>query len=353
MSATSQNDATIAVGELSIPVTVRELAIKDLRYYKSNPRIFRILKECGTRISQDVIERELWKLDSTKDLFRDIQNNGGLVEEILVRDSEVLEGNSRLCAYRRLLRKAKEKNDRDGIARWSRIRAKILPSDVSDEAVFAILGILHIRGKAKWLPYEQASYLRRQSVEYKKAYRELAEQIGVSEAEVRSHIEAYKMMDEYKINDPNKFSYFVEYVKSRKLKEAAQYLPAGEELKPLFVRWVENGEIPKGENVRDLPLVLKDKKARKKFLDKEVSFDDALEIAKDRHPETTSSFYSKLKRAIETLENAEEMRVKQDIESDTDKKYILKNLLRTVNKFCKAIGLEAQPEPRRRKKRSS
>jgi hypothetical protein len=162
MSAASQKDVTIAVGDLSIPVTVRELPIKDLRYYKSNPRIFRILKECGTRVSQDVIERELWKLDSTKDLFRDIRNNGGLVEEVLVRDSEVLEGNLRLCAYRRLLRKAKEEDDRDGIARWSRIRAKILPSDVSDEAVFAVLGILHIRSRHDlYLTSQHPIHLRR------------------------------------------------------------------------------------------------------------------------------------------------------------------------------------------------
>ncbi len=351
MSTTKEKNATITVGDLSIPVTVKEVPIKQLRYYRDNPRIFRILKQFGNRVSQDVIERELWALDSTKDLFRDIQKNGGLVEEILVRDSEVLEGNSRLCAYRHLLQKAKDRNDSSGIARWSTIRAKILPSQVGDDAVFAILGILHIRGKAKWLPYEQASYLYRQSVEYRKSYRDLSEQIGVSEGEVRSHVEAYKMMEEHKIKDPNKFSYFVEYVKSRKLKEAAECLPTGQQLNDLFVGWVENGEIPKGENVRDLPLVLKDKKARKKFLDKQASFEDALEIAKDRHPETTSSFYSKLRRATEALENAEEMRVKDDIEADTNKKYILKNLLKTVNKFCKAVGLEPETVRRRKKGR--
>ena len=353
MTKESKRSATITVGEISIAVDVEDLPIESLRYYASNPRIFSILKHLGANVTQDVIERELWNLASTKDLYRDILKNGGLVEEILVRNGEVLEGNSRLCAYRHLLNKAKKKGNQDVIAKWSRIRAKILPPDVSEETVFAILGILHIRGKAKWLPYEQASYLYRQSVDFRKEYRELADQIGVSEREVKSTIDAYRMMDEHKITDLNKFSYFLEFVKSRKLKEAAESLPPSEELGRLFVGWVDNEEIPKAENVRDLPLILKDKKARRQFLEKKVSFEDAFEIAKDRHPETTSSFYSKLKRATEALENAEEMRVKEEVENDTDKRYILKNLLKTVNKFCRVVGLEAAPVKRKKKRRNA
>jgi len=150
----------------------------------------------------------------------------------------VLEGNSRLCAYRHLLAKARKDNDQDGIAKWSTIRAKILPPDVTEETVFAILGILHIRGKAKWLPYEQASYLHRQSCEFRKTFRELAEQIGVSEREVRSNVEAYNLMEQYNVTEPNKFSYYLVLVTSNKLKEAAECLPPGKELIPLFVKWV-------------------------------------------------------------------------------------------------------------------
>ncbi len=353
MNRKAEQSAKITVGEISIAVDVKEVPIDTLHYYASNPRIFSILKHLGSNVSQDVIERELWNLGSTKDLYREILKNGGLVEEILVRNGEVLEGNSRLCAYRHLLNKAKKKADQDAIAKWSRIRAKILPRDVSEETVFAILGILHIRGKAKWLPYEQASYLYRQSVDFRKAARELADQIGVSEGDVKSSIEAYRMMEEYKITELSTFSFYLTYVTSRKMKEAAKSLPPGQELAPLFVGWVENGEIPKAENVRDLPLIIKDKKARRQFLGKTVSFEEAFEIAKGRHPETTSSFYSKLKRATEALDNAEEMRVKEEVENDTDKKYILNNLLKAVNKFCKAVGLEAAPVNRKKKRRNA
>jgi DNA-binding Lrp family transcriptional regulator len=36
-------------------------------------------------------------------------------------------------------------------------------------------------------------------MDFRKSYRELAEQIGVSEGEVKSRVEAYRMMGEYKI----------------------------------------------------------------------------------------------------------------------------------------------------------
>jgi len=337
--------ATITVGDISIAVTVAELPIDTLRYYPSNPRIYSILKQRGSDVSQAIIERELWNLDSTKDLYRDILKNRGLVEEILVRDAVVLEGNSRLCAYRHLLQSAKQKDDGDGIGRWSKIRAKILPSDATEESVFAILGILHIRGKAKWLPYEQASYLHRQSVEFRKGVPELAEQIGISKADVKNHIDAYKMMEEANVTDLSRFSYFLEYVKSRKLKEAAELMPPGRDLDTVFVGLVESGQIPKAENVRDdLPVILMDKKARKKFLDEKASFDEALEIARDRHPETSSSFYRILKRATVALNNGEPMRVKQEVEEDRGKKYILTNLRKAVNGFRRDVGLQGDPD---------
>ncbi len=124
MSTKDDKTTTITVGDHILSVQVKELPVDSLRYYSSNPRIFSILKHLGDKVSQEQIESELWKLNSTKDLFQDIGRNKGLIEEILVRGVEVLEGNSRLCVYRHLLKKAKEKDDRDAIARWSRIRAR-------------------------------------------------------------------------------------------------------------------------------------------------------------------------------------------------------------------------------------
>lgn len=344
-----QQSVTITVGAISIPVEVREVPVEDLRYYKSNPRIFSILKEHGSRVSQEVIEQELWNLGPTKDLFHDIKRNGGLLEEILVRDGEVLEGNSRLCSYRRLLKNAKEDADKEAESKWSKIRAKILPTEIKDETVFAILGILHVRGRAKWSPYEQGAYLYRQSMEFRKTPAELADLIG-SETKVKESIEAYKMMDASGIVEAEKFSYFVEYKKSRKIKEAEQLLRPGEKMDKLFVDWVKDDRIPRAERVREIPIILNDGKARRGFIEGRLSFEDAVERAKERHPEAKSSFYNLLKRATMALQKAELLTVQDQIEADSDKKHILVRLCKTSIKFCKDVGLEISAIKRTQKK---
>src|SRR5207302_4138148 len=202
MQQTNDAKSSIIVGDTTIPTEIRFLPVLQLRYYRENPRIFSILKEVGGSVTQDEIERKLWEQDHTKDLFRDIQRNGGLLEEIIVRDHEVLEGNSRLCAFRHLLKNATEKGDKDGIRKWSEIRAKVLPKETTEKVVFAILGMLHIRGKAEWRPYEQASYLFRQAETHRLTEAELASQIGHDEAEIKNMIKAYKLMEKYEVADP-------------------------------------------------------------------------------------------------------------------------------------------------------
>jgi len=334
------SDSCIIVGDVTIPAEIRLLRVSDLRYYKDNPRIFSILKELGASVTQQQIEQKLWEQDSTKDLYRDIKQNGGLLEELIVRDREVLEGNSRLCAYRHLLKHAEEKSDTAGIKKWELIRAKVLSQETSDRAIFAILGMLHIRGKAKWMPYEQASYLFRQASSYRMQPSELAAQIGHSETEVKNMIDAYKMMEKQKITDTSRFSYFVEFVKSRKIPDIQQYIPKGVDLEAKFAEWVRDNKIPRAEAVRDLPTILEDKSTRAKFLGDQVTFEEALEMAKDRHPEATSSFYNKLKKATEAMTDAEEGRVREEILADPQKKHIIRDLARTAKKFAKGVGVE-------------
>ena len=343
--------SSITVGDISIETSIDLKPIDELRYYADNPRIFSIVKQLGKNVTQEEIEKKLWDLDSTKDLYQDIKRNGGLLEEIIVRNNEVLEGNSRLCAYRHLRVQAIEADDKVAIHKWSFIRAKIIPNDIADEVVFGILGILHIRGKAQWRPYEQASYLYRQQNTFNKKPRDLAIQIGVNPADVENMIEAYTLMEGHKITDPNRFSYFVEFAKSRKLQDTKQYLPAGLVLEDKFSEWVKDDKIPRAEAVRELPTILKDSSARKKFLDEQLSFEEALEVAKDRHPEAVSSFYNKLKKASEAMSNAEEQRIREEISQDPQKRYIVTELYKTARQFARAVGIDIQQD--HTKKRST
>jgi hypothetical protein len=334
--------ASVIVGDMSIPTVIRFLPVPELRYYTENPRIFSILRELGKAVTQEEIERKLWEQDHTKDLFRDIKQNGGLLEEIIVRGNEVLEGNSRLCAYRHLLKEATVTGNKDAITKWSRIRAKLLPNDTDEKVVFAILGILHIRGKAEWKPYEQASYLFRQANTHRMTPVELAAQIGGrKEADVKNMIEAYKLMDKFNVTDLSRFSYFVEFAdKSKKLEDIKEYLPTNISLEERFSEWVKDGKFPRAEAVRELPTILKDKSARAKFLGGTASFEEALETARDHHPELASSFYNKLKKATEAMNDAEEARVRQEVSQDAQKKHIVRELAKTAKKFAHSVGAD-------------
>jgi hypothetical protein len=86
--------------------------------------------------------------------FHDAGRNGGLLEPLIVRGGslEVLEGNSLLAAYRQLAAKEPIK--------WAMVKCTVLPADVDDSLVFALLGQFHIKGKKDWAPYEQCMVRR-------------------------------------------------------------------------------------------------------------------------------------------------------------------------------------------------
>ena len=79
---------------------------------------------------QDEIHRLLNRMDHVKQLIQSIRANGGLTDPMLVRDGDlvVLEGNSRLAAYRELARL-------DAV-RWGKAKIRLLPADISEKLVF-------------------------------------------------------------------------------------------------------------------------------------------------------------------------------------------------------------------------
>lgn len=139
----------IIIAGQHIEVEEKFLKHSDLDFYPENPRIYNTIHaEIGDNPTQKVIETAMKKLDSVKTLKQSIEVNGGLLEPIIVRRNVVLEGNSRLAAYRILAEK-------DPI-KWAEIRCNVLPDDTSDDVVFSLLGTLHIIGKTPWSPFEQA-----------------------------------------------------------------------------------------------------------------------------------------------------------------------------------------------------
>lgn len=347
--ADTQSTETMMVGNKAIPIKIAEIDIFDLDYYPQNPRINYVLSKMGEGLDQKTIEESLWKLDSTKELAEDIRKNGGLIEEVLVMGNQVVEGNSRLCAYRHLYKNTPDEQK----AKWKRIRAKVILTQIDSQDLFLLLGKLHIKGKTEWDPYEKASYIYKMMEENGMTIDEVGQIVGMSPSTIRTQIKAYELMkDGYlpklsRLADEKaelkKFSIFEEYFKSSDLQNLTREQPdvLSDEK---FIAWVLDQRVRSAayDVKKDLPNILKSKRARKVFLQSPP--EDAIQAAKDvvfaDRPETADSFFAKLKQMTDFLKNTPPLRVKEKIEGNSRKIDLIKQFHSEVNKFYKNLELD-------------
>ncbi len=203
---------TLIIGKLDYEVEVRDLNQADLRFYPENPRVYSVLNIMGGDPTQEEIENHMCSLDHVKQLKISIESNGGLIDPLIVRDGDftVLEGNSRLAAYRLLCATDPVK--------WGKVRCKILPADISDSAIFTLLGQYHIIGRKDWEPFEQAHYLYRRHLQTKIPVGFMAQELGISKQKAEKMIEVIEFMIEHDDLNKRHWSYYEEYLKNASIK---------------------------------------------------------------------------------------------------------------------------------------
>jgi hypothetical protein len=342
-------NGSIVIGNKTIPTEIREIDIFDLHYYAENPRINFILSKCGGVVDEKIIEDSLWKLDSTKELANDIKINGGLLEEIIVVNNEVVEGNSRLCAYRHLYKNSVPEQQET----WHKIRSKVILTEISTEDLFQLLGKLHIKGKTQWDPYEKASYISKMINENHIDMGEVARIVGSSISSIKTALKAYELMrDTYlpKVNilsdektELKKFSIFEEYYKSNELQSIVEEKP---EIinNDIFVEWVLEGRINSAayDVKKDLANILKSKTARKVFIESDPA--DAVDAAKEEvyidRPENADPFIKRIKDMTDYLEGQEPIKIKESVQESPRKAQILRRFHSTVNNFYRNTGIQ-------------
>ena len=236
-------DDTLMIGKESYPIKRCEIEQKKLLFFPENPRVYSVLNASDEKPSQEIIEKVMCKSDHVKQLKESIRSNGGLIDPIIVRDGDfvVLEGNSRLAAYRLL-------NRQDPI-RWSKVSVILLPNDIPEAAVFALLGQYHIIGRKDWDPYEQAGYLYRTLKESNKSQELLASELGITSSYIKKLIDVYQYMIDKDDNHPNKWSYYEELLKNRGIKKAFEKHP---ELEDKIIDDIKNNRIKMAIDIRKL-----------------------------------------------------------------------------------------------------
>ena len=268
----SNGDTLIILGT-KVPTTTEWLPQQKLKFFADNPRVYSVVRANGKQPTQDEIQLQLSELEHVKELREDIKRNGGLLEPLIVRGGtwDVLEGNSRLAAYRQLAAKEPIK--------WGTVKCTVLPADVAESLVFALLGQFHIKGKKDWAPYEQAGFLYRRFKDHKVSAKVLSAELGLSTKKVTHLIETYEFMVDNDEVDTSRWSYYDEYLKSNKIKKARQKFP---DMDSLVVDSIKKGAIERAMDLRDqLPTVCGSPVILKKFADGKLTLEKAHERAVD------------------------------------------------------------------------
>ncbi len=279
-------EPTITILDEEILVRYERLSTDQLKYFEENPRVYSSIygenKPENNGELQSFIHTKMLEQQSVQKLIPEIRKHGGLLEPILVRydTMQVIEGNSRLAAYRELYRKCKDE-------KWTEIPCHIV-SKLSPEQQDAYLSQIHIKGKTPWQAYEKANfaYIRRKrgfSVD------EIARRSSETKGEIEKRIKAVELMQENNDKDRSRFSYYDVLVRSRNINKENSY---NDEVKNTLLSKIKN--IGEGDS-RDtdftaldlrekIPDILKKKTQLKKFLHGDLTLDQAYQNARPSNP---------------------------------------------------------------------
>lgn len=274
---TKVEHGTLRIRNQDLPVRTIWIEQNKLKFFVDNPRIYSVVRAGGKIPAQDEIYAELLEQEHVRELKADIQLNGGLIDPLIVKDGtfEVLEGNSRLAACRWLY-----ENDKGNAPLWGKVKCTLLPKDIAEPLIFAILGQYHIRGKKDWVPYEQAGFLYRRFHHHKQDIPTVADELGIKRGEAQHQIEVFEFMVKHNEVKRERWSYYDEYLKSKKIKRARDQFP---DFDKLIVQKIRKGEIGRAVDVRDsLPAVcVGPARNLKRFAEGKLDFDEAHRSALD------------------------------------------------------------------------
>lgn len=322
---------TLTIGKKIFDVLKGELNQGDLKFYVENPRVYSVLRSHNETPSQSEIEELMTNMDHVKQLRQSIESNGGLIDPLIVRDGDnvVLEGNSRLAAYRLLCRIDPVK--------WGKVKCTILPADIDDSSIFALLGQYHIVGRKDWSPFEQAGYLYRRKTETRFPVESMAKELGITAGDAKRFIMVYEFMIEKNDVTPDHWSYYEEYLKNREVKK---YREKSGDLDTVVVEAVKTGKVTQATDMRKLGDIIKVSQRSKtgqrvleKFKAQEITVTDAYE---------TLEVSGQVNEIIKKLEKFQEFINESDfdktiLESNTETKNKARFTLKRINKRVEAV----------------
>ena len=314
-----------------VQVSSAVLPVDELLFLEDNPRVYAVthgsvdgFDDLTEEEQQQLIFEKLSDEPSVKKLIPEIQRHGGLIEPILIRydTKQVIEGNSRLAAYRLL-----QCQDSAGQGTWDEIPCHMV-SQLSDEQQAALLNQIHVKGKTNWSAYEKANFA---FVRYKRGwtYQAIADLFGESLGTIRTRVSVVRLMQKSEDDDQRRFSYYDVLVRTRTI-----WNEVSNEDSPLRQAVItqikrinpdRDQEFTAQELRKKLPAVMKKPKILRRYQRGDVDLDEAYERAKVSHVE------QRVKQALAQIEAVE----KRDV-SNLDQNAV--NALRqAVRKLARGV----------------
>jgi hypothetical protein len=325
---------SIYIGNKEIPCLYQKMDINQLKFHHDNPRIASILfknKGNNGEVTEEKIDSILWdNNNNTHQLKRNIEDNGGLQNPIIVYKNEVLEGNTRLCCYRHLYNEFK-------IDKWKYIDCKILLGDVTPKEVNALLGNEHIIGKIKWETYEKGYWMTMMLERDHYSWEELEKIVGQCRAWIQNHIDAYKIMIRENVEDTSKFSHFVQLVSNGEIKKIES--TTDPEIKEKIIGAIKNGQFQDAKDIRKIPTILKDKKAKKRLFEYGEDCQQVYHELKSDKPTIDSPFIKAVSDITIRVESMKREQRDELSESNQDKAKIRK-LTKELIKLCRELDID-------------
>ncbi len=185
----------------AIEYTVETLSIDDLWFDPANPRIHSELEKSRHLSANELQEKirgildEKGKVGTLKSAITDAE---GPLDPLLVKPRAeggyvVIEGNRRLAAYKTII---DEGADSGLIKKLQTIPCELFAS-ISPEQEFALLNILHLRGRKKWSAFEKANYLYRQWEYFRGDIEEVAKLASERPSSVEKQIQTVDFMKKH------------------------------------------------------------------------------------------------------------------------------------------------------------
>lgn len=297
--AKSANNLEFRLGNANFVVSRQLWPVEKLKLDPQNPRLGYLLRQHkkAPTANDKELHRVVWDMDQVKALCQSVFQNGGLLEDPVIRvDGTVVEGNCRTVVLRELKKKYPEDE------RFSRVYVRVLPPDVTEEQISLLLGELHIAGKIAWRAFDQAEYVWKMNKTYGKTYDFLSTHLRWSRSKLAQKIGAYEETKAYleRTGDAkgiNRFSHFEEFMAKKDLRDLRESDP---EFMNEFGRWVAHDKLPESKDVRDLPAILQNEEAKRTF--EKEGIRAARVILQNANPSMMSNLYSVIDQASAQLE---------------------------------------------------